>query len=219
LLEATSASVDLAVEREKRPTDPVETLLVGTGRLEPTQGRGEMRYDLTGLFATPDTSPPTSPTIFDVTWTPDDLWARADASAEWQKRTRDEARSNGGLLGRLPDEVDGLLRVIAESDAGAARQTGSEELDGQSAERWTVVVPIEDLAARHVPADTPYADVLRRIYGIDAVPVEVWLVDGGLRRLRYAFAREQAPYGGPDQTTTTYDVLATTNEPPIELPD
>ena len=47
--------------------------------------------------------------------------------------------------------------------------------------------------------------MLRDIYGIDAMDMEVWLVDGMLRRVRYAIAREKALYGGPDRTTVTYD--------------
>jgi hypothetical protein len=219
LLEAEAARVEMAVRREKRPTDPVETLLTGSGRIEPAAGHGQMRYDLTGLFTIPDASPPSNPTVFDLTWTPDDLWARADEAGEWQRRTRDDARESGGLLGRLPDEMDGLLRLLATSGPDQAASTGTSRIDGRDADSWIVTIPIEELAADGVPADAPDAETLRRVYGIDALPIEVLMVDGQVRRLQYAFAREEAPYGGPDRTTTTYDFLSAASEPPIELPD
>ena len=59
---------------------------------------------------------------------------------------------------------------------------------------------------------------LRQIYEITELPIEVWLVDGEIRRLRYAFAREKALYGGPDRTTTTYDWIPASDQLPIELP-
>ena len=254
LLEDDAADVVLEVVREKRATDPVETLLGGTGRVEPLNGRGEVRYDLSALFAQPGGSPlpsgsatprpsagsspvpgardsplpsssptpsPRTPDLVDVIWTPTDIYVRivgAEAGA-WESRTRDEGRLSGGLIGRLPDETLGLVSLIAASDPDRAVPLEPAEIDGVTAQRWMVTVPVEAAVSAGVPAQTPDAAVLKRAYGVSEIDIEVWLVADDLRRLRYAFHREKAPYGGPDLTTTTYDWRPAADAIPIEIPD
>lgn len=221
LLEARSATVTIDVRRERRAGDPVETLVAGEGRVEPVAGRGSVRYDLTGLLAGPEA--PTTPDpdlIVDVAWTADHLYARLapEAEGDWQVRTRAEARDSSGLIGRLPDEVLGLVELVAAAGPNAVEPMEPGALDGRLSDRWRVRVPIEEAAEAGVPADAPDAATLRRVYGVEALDVEAWLVDGQVRRLRYEFARDEAPYGGPDRTITTYDWLVTADADPIVLP-
>jgi hypothetical protein len=211
----------MSVIREQRPGDPVETLVTGSGRVEPARDRGHVEYDLTGLIAprSPAPSPATSEVI-EVIWTPDEVSVRIAGvqRGDWQSRTRDEARMSGGLIGRLPDETSGLLTVVAGSQPGQTVPLEPADLDGAAAERWMVTVPIEVAAAAGVPADVPDADTIRRLYGIEDTEIEVWLVDGALRRLRFELRREEAPYGGPERTITTYDWRPPIDPTPIELP-
>jgi len=78
--------------------------------------------------------------------------------------------------------------------------------------------PGESAVVEGVPADVPDAVALREAYGVEAIEIEVWLVDGALRRLRYEIARAKAPYGGPDRTTVTYDWSPATSADPIVVP-
>ena len=221
LLETRAANVEMDVRREKRPADPVETLIVFEGRVEPALGRGHMRLDFSGLVAVPGaTASPGPDSIVDLIWTPDELYARyATRSTEgWESRSRTDARVGSGYLGRAPDEVLGLLKLVATSRPETLTPLAGAQLDGELARRWLVRVPVEATALEGVPADVPDATVLRDVYGIDALDIEVWLVDGALRRVRYAIAREKALYGGPDRTTVTYDWSVTPGADPIVAP-
>jgi len=208
LLESPAASVDLEVRREKRPADPVETLITFEGRIEPAIERGQVRLDFSGMVAIPGaTASPGSDSIVDLVWTPDDLYARSATRPDeaWTSRTRADARTSSGYLGRIPDEVLGLVTLVATTQPDKITALDGAQIDGAEARRWLVHVPVEVAAANGVPADVPNATVLRDSYGIDALDIEVWLIDGTVRRIRYAIAREKALYGGPDRTTVTYD--------------
>jgi hypothetical protein len=157
----------------------------------------------------------------ELIWTPDDLFVRiaGDTADAWESRTRQEGRVSGGLIGRLPDEPLGLLMLLAESDPDQAVALQPADLAGDTAQRWTVTVPIETSASNGVPAQIPDAAAIRRQYGVSELDIETWLVAGELRRLRYAFHRETAPYGGPDDTTTTYEWRPAADDTPIVIPE
>jgi hypothetical protein len=225
--------VSLVVERQKRPTDPAETLVTGTGRVEPSAGRGHWRYDVSALFAPPSettspgttSSPPATPPpapldVVEVIWTPTDIYVRvADVkTGSWESRSREDGRRSGGLIGRLPDEPLGLVTLVANSDPREATPLDSADLGGATAERWLVTVPLETATAAGVPPELPDAKAMRAQYGITDLPIEVWVVDDTVRRLRVALHRDAAPYGGPDTTTTTYDWLPARDTVPIEIP-
>jgi hypothetical protein len=189
LIRLDGARVTMAVDRWKGETGP-ERLISAEGELMPSDERGRVVYDLSALLAIPGSSP--SPLDrADLAWDGTTLWVRPfGETADWGEATRAHARENFGLIGRLPDEVLGLARP-----------------DGD-ATRHLVLVPVK-LAARHgVPSDTPHAEVVRQVYGLDEIPVEVWVRDGHVVRLRYAFERDKALYGGPDRTQVTYDWAA-----------
>jgi len=231
LLATKAFDLELKILREQRPTDPVETLVTGTGRMEPTSGRGHVTYDFTGLFAASASSPspstpagssptPTASHVVDLVWTPDSEYLRlgSDAKAKYQAQTREGARQSGGVVGRLPDEVLGLAKLVAESDPSQARPLDPADLAGFTADRWSVSIPVEAAAAAGVPGYLPNADAVKSQYGASKIDVEVWLIGGILRRLKYELARDQAPYGGPDRTTTMYDWLNAADDIAIQVP-
>ncbi len=209
------------LRREKRPDDPVETLIVAEGRVEPAIGRGHLRVDLGGLVAIPGASePPASDLIAEVIWTPEEMYARSATVPKetWEARSRAEGRSGGGYIGRLPDEVLGLARLIASSRPEEVKALEEAPIDGEKARRWLIRMPVEATAIEGVPADVPSATQLRDTYGVEAIDVEVWLVGGTLRRIRYVIAREKAAYGGPDRTTVTYDWSQAESDESIVVP-
>lgn len=220
-LQTASADIALTVTREKGAGHPIETLLTGSGRIEPAVGHGHVRYDLRGLLATAAGSPaPGALSEVELIWTETDLFVRPAGvpAGEWERRTREDGRSSGGLIGRLPDEVLGMMRLVSASGAGTTARLDPAVLDAVAADRWVVTVPVAAAAAEGVPAEFPDADVIRRVYGLDEIDVEVWLVNDAVRRLRLVFERAQAPYGGPDRTTTTYDWRGAPDGIPIEIP-
>lgn len=221
LLTTKAFDLELKILREKRSTDPVETLVEGSGRMEPAIGRGHVRYDFTGLLTPPGTSPsPSAPNVIELVWTPDDEYVRLarDAAGKYETQTRARARETGGIVGRLPDEVLGLATLVAESQPSQAHPLEPTELAGFAVDRWTITVPVEAAAAAGVPGYLPDAAAIRRQYGKSEIDIEVWLIGGVLRRLQYQLAREMAPYGGPDRTTTTYDWLNAADDIEIEVP-
>ena len=231
LLATKAFDLQLKISREQRPTDPVETLVTGSGRMEPVTGRGHVRYDFTGLFAASNASPapsasagasapPSASRVVELVWTPDNEYLRVvgDATAKYQAQTRERARQSGGVVGRLPDEVLGLATLVAKSDPSQAREMEPTDLAGFTADRWTVSIPVEAAAAAGVPGYLPDAAAVRSTYGASTIDVEVWLIGGILRRLQYQLARDQAPYGGPDRTTTMYDWLNAADDVAIEVP-
>lgn len=222
LLLTAIAGVEISVRRTKRAEDPIETLVLGSGQIEPALWRGRVRYDLGGLLATPAATSPAAPrSVVDIIWTRELMYVRFadDASPEWQVRTREQARVSGGLLGRLPDEALGLVELVAAGAEWEARPADGEDLAGGSAQCWLAPIPVDDAVRAGVPADTPDEAVLRRAYRISEIEVDVCLVDGAVRRIRYALAREKAPYGGPDRTIVTYDWQPGADLDPIVVPD
>ena len=221
LLTTKSFDLELKILREKRSTDPVETLVEASGRMEPATGRAHVRYDFTGLLTPAGSSPsPSAPNVVELVWTPDDEYVRLarDAAGKYETKTRANARETGGLVGRLPDEVLGLATLVAESQPSQAHSLDAGELAGFTADRWTITVPVEAAAAAGVPGYLPDAAAIRSQYGKSEIDIEVWLIGGVLRRLTYQLARDRAPYGGPDRTTTTYDWLNAADDIAIEVP-
>jgi hypothetical protein len=221
LFSASDSDVEMTVRREKGPDDPVETLLTGKGRVEPAMARGRVRFDFAGLFTNPDASePPSETSVVEVVWTPDQVFARSATKPNeaWTPLSRADARASGGYIGRLPDEVVGLVTLVASSrsETFVALEDGS--IDGKAAQRWRVPVPVETAVVQGVPADAPDARVLRDTYGVNTIDVEVWLVDGTLRRVGYQVAREKSVSGGPDRTTVTYDWSAASSTDSIVVP-
>jgi hypothetical protein len=197
------AHVALDVTRT-RGDEAAEVLLTGDGIIEPAADRGRMVYDLTTLLEVPGASPGPLDRP-GVAWDDERFWVRGSSeAAEWETRDREEAREVGGLLGRLPDGPLGVLRAATHADAREIEALPPDP-DHPSAERYLVNVPLDAAEAQGVPADTPYAALLRDTYAIDALPLEVSFENGAIARVRYTLRREETPLGGPDEVTTTYD--------------
>ncbi len=219
LLGRERVAVAMMVERAKGE-EPAEVLVRGDGLLDLTLGRGRVRYDLTGLLTVPGASPDPLDVV-EVAWDEDRFWALSvgEEAGGWQVMDRADATSNGGLIGRLPNEGFGLVALVADADEASVEPLPPDRLGDRPASRSKVTIQLVAAAAAGVPADAPDAEAIRRLYGVDAVDLEVWVADGVLRRIRYAFARDKALYGGPDLTTVTYDYDPETSDELVVPPE
>ena len=197
-LEQSSARFDLRVELFK-PDLPDETTALGSGAVDPAGDRGTMSFD---LFPEDDRL---SFEPFEITWDQDDYWTTTEPDQGehvWRHTTRDEAPEMA-MIGRVNEEPLALVRFVAEADPATIEPLAAATVDGVAAERWLVPVPFETMRAAFVPPDTYLG--FDKIFGLDALPLEAWLVDGRIVRLGYVLEREKAPYGGPDRNETWYD--------------
>jgi hypothetical protein len=197
-LEQSSARFDHRVELFK-PGLPDEATALSSGDVDPAGDRGTMRYD---LF-------PEDPRLtfepFDIAWDADDYWTTTEpdqGERVWKHATRSEAREMA-VIGRVNEEPLALFRFVADADPARIEPLPPATIDGVAAERWLVPVPFETIRAAFVPPDTYLG--FDRIFGLDVMPLEAWLVDGRIVRLGYVLERDKAPYGGPDRNETWYD--------------
>ena len=160
-----------------------------------------MTYEL--LPGEPADSPLALPP-FDIVWNETDFWTTAGPDAlegKWQHVTR-ERSPEMALIGRVNEEPLALVRFAAEADPATIEPLQAGVLDGVAHERWLVRVPVAVARAAYVPPETYLA--FDTIYAIDALPLEIWLLDGRIARVGYVLEREKAPYGGPDRSETWY---------------
>jgi hypothetical protein len=196
-LEQSSARFELRVELFK-PGLPDESVALGSGTVDPVGDRGTMRYDLFPEDSRLSFEP------FDITWDPDDYWVstKADGNEQvWRHTTRDEAPEMA-TIGRVNEEPLALLRLAASADRATIQQLPDGVLHGVPAERWLIPIPADRAREAWVPPDTYLG--FETIFGLDALPLEIWLVDGRIARVGYVLEREKAPYGGPDRNETWY---------------
>jgi hypothetical protein len=209
LLEMDGARVDFVVERWKG-AEPSEILITAHGVTDPAADRGDMTYDLSGMFAIPG-APIESPDSYEVVelrWDARDLYVSfpLDPGGNgWVRMLRTDTTVSGGIVGRLHQEVRGLVALVAGAAPASVEPLSDMALDGAAAKRFLVSIPLADAVAEGVPGDAPDVDTIRRTYGVEAIPVEVWLVGDELRQIGYEFEREKALYGGPDRTSVRYN--------------
>ena len=158
-------------------------------------------------------------TIIDVVWTADEYWGSSpplDGEARRWTHARREEVVDLAIIGRIQEEPLALIRLAAAADVSMVEAMSDASIDGANVRRWRIDVPVADARAAFVPYDTysSFADV----FGVDALPVEIWLHDGQLVRAGYVFERELAPYGGPDRIETYYDWSGFGDEAVIEIP-
>lgn len=206
-LRLTSARFEMAVDRWK-PGQPLEREWEASGVVDPATDRGSMRWRL--LFPTlGQLTPPATPQPpfeADILWNATDYWSSglptAGEERRWTHATRERARETA-IIGRVQEEPLALVRFAAEADPSAVEPMARGTLDGDEADRWLIKVPLDRIRAAYIPPDT-YLSV-REVFGIASFPLEVWTVDGAIRRVGYVLEREKAPYGGPDRFETYYD--------------
>ena len=200
--------VEARVERN-REGEPEELLITADALVDPASDRGHAAVDFAGMLAGPSGSPMTTETRFEIAWDPDWTWTLVESDTGepvWARIPRAEAADRGGLLGRMPDELLGLLRLAASATDGGVGPLPPAELDGQPAARFTVPVSAADVVARGIPAPSMSVAQFTETYGMEVVNLETWLVGGQLRRIVLVLERERALYGGPDRTETIHDV-------------
>ena len=199
-LEQSSARFDLRVDRFK-PGLPDEVSALGSGVVDPAGDRGRMRFE---LFPDEPADSPLAMAPFDITWDPDDYWTAAGPDGgerTWQHTSRAQAPKMA-LIGRVNEEPLALVRFVAAADPATIEPLPATTVDGVAAERWLVPVPFATTRGAFVPPDTYLG--FDSIFGLDALPLEVWLIDGRIARVGYVLEREKAPYGGPDRNETWY---------------
>lgn len=200
--------VEARVERN-REGEPEELLITADALVDPASGRGRAAVDFSGMLAGPSGSPLTTETRYEIAWDPDWTWTLVESDTGepvWARIPRAEAAVRGGLLGRMPDELLGLLRLAAGADTGGVAPLAPADLDGLPAARFAVPVSAADVVAQGIPAPSISVAQFTETYGTDVVNLEIWLVGGQLRRIVLVLERERALYGGPDRTETIHDV-------------
>ncbi len=203
LLEEAAARFTLVVDRS-RPGLPDERQAVASGVTEPAGDRGAMTYQW--FPDAPDDDP--FRIGAEVVWDAADFWTRpfpVGNEPQWRHVTRERAPEMA-TVGRINEEPLALVRFAAEAAPGAFERLDPVTFDGRPAERWLLQVPVDTTRAAYVPPDTYLG--FETVFGLDALPLEVWLVEGRVVRTGYVLEREEAPYGGPDRFETWYDWLA-----------
>lgn len=146
-LEATRVRAD-------KPDDP-QRVFEGRGAVDLRAQSGRMELDLSHLFAGipagDDDNPLARP--IQLRWDATTLYGESRAGKGSTTRVR--ARESGGLLGRAPDEPEGLV-ILLEEGRGARR--------GDADDTVTFTVPIERAAAAGSPAELN-AEAARRLVG------------------------------------------------------
>jgi hypothetical protein len=140
LLGLPGAQVRLLVERANG-TDPAEILISGQGVVDPAGRRGQMTFDFSGFFAIPGASAasPNPENAVHLLWDVNHMYVQpygSDFGSGWAKRTRAQGQESGGLIGRLPNEVLGLVGIIADSEPAAVAQLTDTPLEGVTAEHY-----------------------------------------------------------------------------------
>jgi hypothetical protein len=158
------------------------------------------------LWPSDSESPPIEPLTFEIAWDATDWWAAepvdGDIPQKWTHATRARVHETA-VIGRVQEEPLGLLRLVAGADPASLEALPADKLDGKIAERWLVPVPVVAARAIYVPPDTYLA--FDTIFDVDALPLEIWLVNGRVARVGYVFEREKGPYGGSDRIETWFD--------------
>jgi hypothetical protein len=200
LLEQSSARFDLRIDRFK-PGLPDEITAIASGVVDPAGDRGTMRFE---VFPDVRDDGPLAMDPIDITWDPDDYWTTAGTdpgAGTWKHATRDRAHEVA-WIGRVNEEPLALFRLAVAADPATIRPLPDGVLDGVPAQRWLVPIPADRTRDAFVPPDSYLG--FATIFGLDALPLEIWLVEGRIARVGHVLEREKAPYGGPDRSETWY---------------
>jgi hypothetical protein len=169
---------------------PDESYLTLAGVVDVQAGSGRMEADLSALLAGPDSSGAFEEPV-ELSWTREQLTALVEG--EERSSPRAQAREDGGLLGRLPDEPAALVDLLGEAEQ--VRRVGDERVDGHATVRFSCSVDARRAGATGVPAELAPA-FEQALYG-PRLPLEVWLDGDGLpRRIEYLIRLKPVSSGG-----------------------
>ena len=155
---------------------PIEVVSTGEGWVDLAAGSGEAVLDLSRLVHDPAFR------ALRLSW--DDEWLRADATGQVDEVPavpRDEGRRDGGLLGRVPDELPEILALFER-----AEPTGDlpDVVEGRPVRRLTGVVELDAETATAIGAFGGSATGT-------AADVEAWVdLEGFARQLRASIRME-----------------------------
>ena len=176
--------------RADRPDDE-ETFMEAGGAVDLEQGRGRAEVELD--LGLPDSG--SEPGLDDpVTLRWNRSRFEAEVGGEARQLTRDDARENGGLIGRYPDEPEALVELLELAED--VRELGDDHVG------FTVDARAASRAGAPVagPIDT-------------TLPMEAWIGDDGLP-YRIAYRIEQEPTAAlPARTIVVTYELADIGEP------
>jgi hypothetical protein len=163
------------------PDKADERYLVLTGAVDVRSDGGRMEVDLSLFPPLPGTGHELDEPI-GFSWTRGRVTARIGGKETSLARAR--ARTNGGLIGRLPDEPLGVLGLLGHAEG--MRRVGGERLDGVATTHFAGRVDPRRAGKGTVPAE--FGLGLEQLLAEPRLPLEVWLDAEGLpRRIEYVF--------------------------------
>ena len=164
------------------PGKPDERYLVLTGAVDVRDGSGRMEADFSELVAPlPGTADELDEPI-PLSWTRERLTARAGGEENSLSRAR--ARTDAGVLGRLPDEPPAVVDLLGHAER--VRRVGDERTGDVPTTRFSFVVDPFRAGNGSVPAE--FGLGLRQLLAEPRLPIDVWLDPDGLpRRIEYVF--------------------------------
>ena len=181
--------------------------MTAEGAVDVVADAGQMRVDFSGLLAGAGGTPTPLDRPIDLEWTRTTLTARV--KGEQRSIGRARARTDGGLLGRMPDEPGALVGLLRA--ARGVRELGEAEVAGSPGRRYAMT--IRGPLGRRISAAAGIGSIGRD----DAVPppsLQVWIGEDGRPR-RLAYVVDFPPFSGgggvrlPRRTVTgTYELDA-----------
>ncbi|HZG35562.1 MAG TPA: hypothetical protein VEY87_06915 [Gaiellaceae bacterium] len=173
------------------PGKPDETYLTLEGAADVSAGSGRVTADLSGLF---EDAPTESGNPFEqpieLRWTRKRVTGVLDG--EEHSLPRAQSRESGGVIGRLPDEPEGVLALLAR--ARDVRRVGDEQVGDRETTRFAFTV---DAGAGEGAVPAEFGLGLGALLAKPELPLEVWLDAQGLpRRISYVFDLKPLESGG-----------------------
>ena len=179
--------------RADRPDDE-ETFMDAAGAVDLEQGRGRATVELD--LGLPTGSEPSLDDPVTLRWNRSRF--EAEIGGEARRLMRDDARQNGGLIGRYPDEPEALVELLELAED--VRELGDDH--------FGFTVDARAASQAGAPVAGPVETTL---------PMEVWISDDGLPfRVAYRIEQEPTPALPARTIEVTYE-LANVGEPASEL--
>ena len=184
--------------RADRPDDP-ETYAEVEGALDLARGRGRATLELLALGLPQSGDEPGLDDPIALRW--DRKTFEAEIDGEPRRMTRDDARENARLIGRLPDEPEALIRLLELGEDAHLLD------DGQ------IGFTVEPRKAARAGAPAELTDAAAEGLLGASLPLEVWLDDEGVpERIAYRIELKPTPALPARTIEVTYE-LADVGDP------